>query len=395
MSHRDTVMARYVKFLDMPSRVVALIPVIFTLGLCVLQPISAVLLHDSRGRARRMAFIYCLMGVSFAMMAGAIFLPDSVGPVGHLVPYFGAYVGAMCCMGFGEPHYASLVYHTAPQNALGRIFTLYAAALGVGGIAGGCVCRFVLDRLTVPTSFGVLTLATAVGMALAGTPLLLFDDSRRGPSVTPPATLRVLLRERLRSFVARPGFVAYLAARTGIWLLLGCAPFITNHIRAELPSEGEAIVGELVVVMYVMMTFGSLASGWLADRVGFRPFLIAGLLLVGVGYGGLALVDLTRTSALALYGVTMMIWPVLVVGGTPYMRTIIPDARVTELVAVSAVLTCLPRIAVPLGLGYLRDAMDSYTPLLLCVTVLACLTAVMVYVAGGAIHRPGLGNGAP
>ena len=280
-------------------------------------------------------------------------------------------------------------------NALGRIFTLYAAALGVGGIAGGCVCRFVLDRLTVPTSFGVLTLATAVGMALAGTPLLLFDDSRRGPSVTPPATLRVLLRERLRSFVARPGFVAYLAARTGIWLLLGCAPFITNHIRAELPSEGEAIVGELVVVMYVMMTFGSLASGWLADRVGFRPFLVAGLLLVGVGYGGLALVDLTRTSALALYGVTMMIWPVLVVGGTPYMRTIIPDARVTALVAVSAVLTCLPRIAVPLGLGYLRDAMDSYTPLLLCVTVLACLTAVMVYVAGGAIHRPGLGNGAP
>ena len=381
VAFRDTVMARYLDYLAMPSRVVAMLPAIFTLGLCVVQPLSAVMLQDTPGRARRLVGIYCLCGLTLSGMGLTVFLPESVGPAACAAAFLAVFVGHMCVMGFGEPHYIAIVYHTAPAKARGRVFASCLAMVGVGGIVGGWLARTGLAQIDSPDVFGWLLLASGVILTVGVLVMLFVDESRLAAPPAQRCTFSILLRQRTPAFLARPGFVLYVLGYAGMWILVTAPAFLTNYIRSVLPAESETIIGELTIVTFVVMTVGSLASGWLADRIGFRAYVVLGFLTQAAAYAAVATFPLSKPLALGLYATTALSWAVLVVGGTPILCSLVPDARVAELTAVMAVMSCLPRLAIPFALGWLRDATGSYVPLFWSLAGIACLSALFVWLA--------------
>ncbi len=183
-----------------------------------------------------------------------------------------------------------------PRLRLGTAIALFGASTPVGMAVGPILGGRIVDglRLGLPAVFWVSS-ALSVGTAL----LVTFGSKEVRPTVIPEGSLLGL------AFGAVKGVLTDPAIRR-IFLIFGTAFLGTQISRPYIPILVENVNGPLELASAIGFVTGtaalvgalmSPAGGWLGDRIGFRPVLVASLL--GGGIAAVLLPTLGSVGALA------------------------------------------------------------------------------------------------
>jgi MFS family permease len=212
-----------------------------------------------------------------------------------LAPTFDWLVVARVVQGLG----GGCVYGTAPALVTlaaapaqrGRAVGFLNVAVGLGLSVGPVVAGVLVGAFGWPSIFyGRLPLALAtLAWALAALP----------SASAPPAARLVAVRDVARAPVLRAGALAFVA-NAGIFSIWLLAPFYLVAARG-LPAE---VAGLLFMLTPLGTTLAAPPAGWLADRVGARAPVVAGLVIEALGLGLLSRAEATTplvVPAVALF----------------------------------------------------------------------------------------------
>ncbi len=165
----------------------------------------------------------------------------------------------------------------SPLVRLGAIIAIFGSAGPIGMAIGPAIGGFMLDRLQVSVS-AIFWLSALLSV---GTALLVWFGSREvRPTVVPRGrvvplaygAVRAVLTDRAVRRVFAIFGVAFLASQMS-------RPFVP--ILVERVNGDVGLASAIALVVGVAALVGALVSplgGWIGDRVGFRPVLIAALL---------------------------------------------------------------------------------------------------------------------
>jgi MFS family permease len=196
----------------------------------------------------------------------------------------------------------ALIVRLAPPQARGRVSSAYGSAFLIGGmvgpVLGGLLAGFGLRAPFVVYAAVLLLAAAVVAIGLGGARL-------RPPSVD-AAQERMPVREAWRSPVYRAILAANVAnGWTSFGVRIAVLPLLATTVLDEPWVAGA------VLAIGAVGTAGTLqASGRLADRIGRRPLVIAGLLVMAVSMGLFGLAEhpgFSETTGLAvLFGLSLV-----------------------------------------------------------------------------------------
>lgn len=185
----------------------------------------------------------------------------------------------------GAPRDALIADSVTPQLR-GRAFGLHRAADHLGAVGGPLLAFFMLDGmgLSLRTVFlwaavpGALAVAVAIwGVSESSTPA-----PRDGVLVPEPSSLKV---EPLAAEVTAPlggSFWRYLGVL--VVFTLGNATDAFLLLRATQLGVAVALIPLLWALLSVVKSASSVPGGWLSDRVGRKPPIVAGWALYALVY---------------------------------------------------------------------------------------------------------------
>jgi MFS family permease len=225
----------------------------------------------------------------------------------------------------------------APAALRGRHLSLIVWATTIGAVAGPQFAAFAgaaLQRYGVPTlAAPFLFSALLFGIATLGLMLLLRPDpaivARDAAAPSGPATPddHVGMRAALRAVVSRgPATLGVTAMAAGHVVMVGVMAMTPVHIRGAGHDAAHTlrIVGVVLSFHIAGMYALSPIMGWLTDRLGRRPVIIAGivLLLAACALAGTAGHDSVRLAAgLTLLGLG---WSATMVAGSTLLSESVP-----------------------------------------------------------------------
>jgi MFS family permease len=186
---------------------------------------------------------------------------------------------------------------SVPRHRLGTSIALFGASGPIGMAIGPVLGGRIVDGLQqgLPVVFWVSS-ALSVGTAL----LVTFGSKEVRPTVVPQGRLVTLAFGAVRGVLTDP-------AIRRIFLIFGVAFLGAQMSRPYLPVLVEAVNGRVDLASAIGFVTGTAAlvgalvspiGGWIGDRIGFRPVLVAGLLIGGLSAAALPL--LPSVGALAL-----------------------------------------------------------------------------------------------
>lgn len=162
-----------------------------------------------------------------------------------------------------------------PERERGRAFGRRSGLMGVVGMVASVAGGAFLDRVAAPLSFQVVVVAAVVSGVLAVALYFLQLDPP-----TPPE--RVRWRELVTVPMRDVGFRRYLRF-TFYWnfVVMLSGPFVTPYLLEELGMTFTQVA--TISAITAVTAFGTMV-GWgrVADRVGHKPVLMVGTVLVGV-----------------------------------------------------------------------------------------------------------------
>ncbi|WP_049987465.1 MFS transporter [Halobellus rufus] len=252
----------------------------------------------------------------------------------------------------------------------GRAMGVTMIGNGLGVFVLPPVWVFLLERMSITEAFVVVGWGTAAVILLSS---LLY---RRPPGVRAAASTPVdtaWLRARLtdRAFLAAIAGFALLWS----WYFVLSADFVgiltENGIGRTVAATAFGIVGGISVVTRV-------AGGAVADRLGLRVTMTAGVVFAAIGMGGLPL----ATTTLAMYVLLAFFGVGLGVAASLFSPIILERFGATNATAIIGVFTiaeATTAISIPLLLNVLRDLSGGYTVPLVVVTALTLLGAALFY----------------
>ncbi|MGB3685989.1 MAG: MFS transporter [Ornithinimicrobium sp.] len=175
----------------------------------------------------------------------------------------------------------ALLVRLAPPSIRGRVSSAYASAFLIGGMVGpligGVLASLGLRVPFIVYAVALVIAAGTVGLRLSGASL------RPAPGSTPAPPM--LLREAL-------GHSAYRAAlASGFangWCNFGVRVAILPQFAVAVHNE-TWVAGVALAVAAVGTAATLQVSGTMADRVGRRPLVLAGLVITAVGLGVIGL----------------------------------------------------------------------------------------------------------
>jgi MFS family permease len=173
------------------------------------------------------------------------------------------------------PAWMDIVGRCVPTGMRGRFFALSNLTGTMGGFLGGLVTAWVLGAVAPPASYGVCFAAATVFVSVSYVALALVREPA-APVVPALPTLReqvAAVRDVLR---ADRNLTAFLAAR--VFAVIGSAAsgfYTVEALRTRQAAEWQ--VGVFTTVLLVGQLVGNAVFGLLADRVGHRVVIMAGL----------------------------------------------------------------------------------------------------------------------
>jgi len=219
----------------------------------------------------------------------------------------------------------------APKEQYGRHLSLVVWATTVGGVIGpnlSSIAGTSLDSFGIPTLAGpfvfsvvlFILAALLLFILLRPDPFLVAQRASAGAATGPAPTgsrggMGAALRAVLANTDARLGIAA---ASVGHLVMVGVMAMTPVHIRGagHAPAHTLRIVGIVLSLHIAGMYAFSPVMGWLSDRVGRRPVILGGIiiLLAACAVAGTAGHDSTRLAiGLVLLGLG---WSATMVAGS-------------------------------------------------------------------------------
>jgi MFS family permease len=188
-----------------------------------------------------------------------------------------------------------------PRARLGTLIALFGASGPIGFAVGPVLGGFIADglHLSLPVIFWV-SAGLSVGTAL----LVGFGSREIRPEVVPQGRVLTLAFGAVRH-VLSDGAVRRIFAIFGVAYLANqmSRPFIPVVVE-RVNAGGLGTASAIALVAGTAALVGALVSplgGWLGDRIGFRPVLVAAL--VGGGVGSIAMPIIGSIPGLAVVAV--------------------------------------------------------------------------------------------
>jgi MFS family permease len=294
-----------------------------------LSAIPATAIVRQRGRRPSLAAGYAVAAVGSVLVV----LAAVRGSIPLLFAGFFLFGGASAAS--FQARYAAV--DLAPAALRGRHLSLIVWATTIGAVAGPQFAAFAgaaLQRYGVPTLAAPFLFSTLLfGIAALGLMLLLRPDpavvARSAAPASGPATPddHVGMRAALRAVVARgPATLGVSAMAAGHVVMVGVMAMTPVHIRDAGHDAAHTlrIVGVVLSFHIAGMYALSPITGWLTDRLGRRPVIIAGivLLLAACALAGTAGHDSVRLAAgLTLLGLG---WSATMVAGSTLLSESVP-----------------------------------------------------------------------
>ncbi len=178
----------------------------------------------------------------------------------------------------------ALILRLAPPNGRGRVSSLYAGTFLMGGIlgpvVGGLLAGFGLRMPFVVYAVALLVAAAVVAVLLKKPAPRTADDG--------PAPVAMELREALSD----PGYrAAVVSAFANGWATFGVRMALIPLFAAAVLGAGPATAGLALAVFAVGNAMALTFSGRLADTVGRRPLVVAGLTVAGLAIAAIGFID--------------------------------------------------------------------------------------------------------
>ncbi|XVA00608.1 MFS transporter [Prescottella equi] len=177
-----------------------------------------------------------------------------------------------------------LLIRMSPPQGRGRVSGIYTASFLIGTITGplfgGVFARF---GLRVP--FAIYTVALVVAAAVV---FVALRNSRLAAPETDSGLQTMTLREGLRAPMFRAALASNLA--TG-WVIFGVRIALVPLFVVTALEGDTAATAVALTVFAVGNALVLLRSGRLSDRMGRKPFVIAGLLICGLSTMTMGLTD--------------------------------------------------------------------------------------------------------
>jgi len=355
---------RIMEKLELSIALAAVLATVLSLAASMLQPLMGYL--ADRGHRRIFVVLGPVLSGVFLSMIG-------------VAPGFGVLVVLLALGGLGSaifhPPGASMAVRVGEGRGSGLRYSLFSFGGSLGYAAGPMIA------VGLVAVFGLEGLWLAMVPVLVAAPILLrilppADEQVRGS----PPTLR--------------GLVGLLGGPLG--LVFGISALATFVQRVFLTMEPIAAsaagvseaVGALALSVYLAgQAAGSLAGGWLSDRVDRRDLLI-GLTLLSLPAHALA-IGLPPGSAAALAAaalagcVTMATLPPIVV----IAQEIMPEGAAVGSGIVMGMAWALGSLGV-LGAGVLGDAVGARNAALICTPAVLGATLLALHPALRAHRRP-------
>ena len=176
---------------------------------------------------------------------------------------------------------------TAPRARLGSVIAIFGAAGPVGFAVGPAVAGILVDGFgwSLPAVFGlsaVVSVATAVLVAVG--------TREVRPEVVPVGRVLTLAYGAIRGALGDPGVRAIFGIYTVAFLATQMSRPYVPVLVEETIRPGELLTSSIALVAGSAALIGALVSplgGAIGDRIGFRPVLVASLLLGGVSLAGM------------------------------------------------------------------------------------------------------------
>jgi MFS family permease len=170
--------------------------------------------------------------------------------------------------------YLALLVDLVPSELRGRVGGVQAAANMIGQLT----MLFVASQLWSTQEPWVFALAAG---GLLVTFAITFFGVREPRIDQPPAAVRIAPGEYVRGLLAHREVMKYLLATLFFWLGTGSVvPFLTRFAVNELGTD-EGTAFQLLMVPVIATVIFTVPAGWLGDRVGKKPVLIVGFVLMG------------------------------------------------------------------------------------------------------------------
>jgi MFS family permease len=169
----------------------------------------------------------------------------------------------------------------APIRRLGTVIAIFGASSPIGFAIGPVLGGIIIDGLGLPVAAVFWTSAAlSVGTAL----LVTFGSREVRPAVIPEGRVVPLAVGAIRGVLSDP-------AVRRIFTIFGVAFLATQMSRPYIPvlveqvNGTEGLASAIALVVGTAALVGALVSplgGWIGDRIGFRPVLVAALVGGGV-----------------------------------------------------------------------------------------------------------------
>lgn len=225
------------------------------------------------------------------------------------------------------------------------------------------------ELVSLQTEWGSAALYAAIAVPIAGLLLTLFVTARamgvdRSPPKTePPLSIAVVLRQAFTVDVrAHPTFGWWFANRMLFWAgVIGSSVFLlfaARDVFGMSEAEAQRVIGRVIVVLGAALGLVILPAGWLADRVGRRPVVIAAGLMAAAG-AALAVVNFNLILPVAiLIGAGTGIY---LSSSLALINDIVPKTDAARYLGVANIATASGSALARLGGGALISGLNSAT----------------------------------
>lgn len=334
------------------------------------QPLAGAV-SDGAGTRRPL-----ILGGTVATLVGMMAL--GFGPTAGLAVLVIGYVIAVIGANIVQAGQQALIPDVAPPGWRGRAAGL-KGLMDVGGafVAFALLATLLADgrvRAALIILGGCMVLATAVGLPFAGRVSTHRDAPRRRPLRTS------VLWDGISQ---RPDFVRLLVSR--FLFLLGVyavGRFLVLFMAARLGLDADAAAAQAGIVLAVLAGLTAVASapaGWLTDRLGRVPLMVAGGIMASASIGLLPLAG--DTAQIAWLGIPLALGTAAFGAGSWAMVTdLVPPGDVARSMGLANYATVGAAAFAGL-LGPLVDAGERATPGS-GYTLLMVLASVSVLVGG-------------
>jgi MFS family permease len=248
----------------------------------VVQPVVGALSDGTRGPwGRRLPYL----AAGTAGLVASLLLVASAPTLAILL---GALLASQLTANVVQaPSQALIPDHVSPDRR-GRVAGMKAALDIVAFVTGRLVAGILVG---LAPRWGEAAALAAVGVpiavllaALAVTAAGAREPAASGPAPSPLAALRSAFRIDLRG---HPAFGWWFANRllfwTGFLLLNTFLLLFVIAVLGRTEPEAQRLVGQVSAALGGLLAVAALAAGWLSDRVGRRPLLVAAGLVSAAG----------------------------------------------------------------------------------------------------------------